>query len=189
MLRTSLRREAILAAIPEPRRGAFLAACMGIRPGELRALDMRDYDAQERELTISRALRTPRATDRPGPTKGLRARTLPVSDTLASWIAVHRSASDPDEPLFPNPTGRSSDKRWHANALREEWMRACRAVGVAVGMYEGTKHSMATELVERGVDLGLVQRVLGHADRRSTDHYTHRATAALVTVLRPERRG
>lgn len=182
-------REAILAAIPELRRGAFLGACMGIRPGELRALDVRDYDVDARELTIARALKTPRATDRPGPTKGLRARTLPVSDALARWIEVHRLESAPDAPLFPNPSGRSSGKRWHANPLREEWMRACRVIGVHVGMYEGTKHSVATELVERGVDLGLVQRVLGHADRRSTDHYTHRATAALVAVLRPERRG
>ena len=90
-------------------------------------------------------------------------------------------------PLFPNPTGRSRSRRWHGNALREEWQRACREVGVRCQMYEGTKHSFATELVERGVDLGLVQRFLGHADRRSTDHYTHRATAALVAVLRPKR--
>lgn len=51
-------------------------------------------------------------------------------------------------------------------------------------MYEGTKHSIATELVDEGVDI--VQRLLGHADRRSTDHYTNRATKALVAALRPK---
>lgn len=30
-------RRALLAAVPEPRRGAFLAAAPGIRPGEMRA--------------------------------------------------------------------------------------------------------------------------------------------------------
>lgn len=182
-------RARILEAIPEDRRGAFLAACLGIRPGELRAMNVSDYDAEAGELTVSRALKTPSATRQAGPTKGLRSRTLPVSTDLAAWIVAHRASCAADAPLFVNPTGRSRGRRWHGNALREEWQRACREVGVRCQMYEGTKHSFATELVERGVDLGLVQRFLGHADRRSTDAYTHRATAALVAVLRPERKG
>src|SRR5690606_4010281 len=98
----------------------------------------------------------------------------------------HRAGAAPDAPLFPNPTARNREKRWHANALREEWKRAASAVGLEVKMYEGTKHSFGTQLVEAGVDLRIVQRIFGHADQRSTDHYTHRATAALVAVLRPK---
>jgi integrase len=120
-------RLAVIDAIPEVRRGAFLAACLGMRPGEIRALDVRDY--ADGELTVARALKTPRATDPAGPTKGLRARSLPVHDELAAWIAQWRDSARPDEPLFPNPTARSRSRRWHANALREEWVRACRAVG------------------------------------------------------------
>ena len=39
--------------------------------------------------------------------------------------------------------------------------------------------------VSCGAHVRLVPRVLGHADRKSTGPYTNRATAALVTVLRP----
>jgi integrase len=178
-------RRALLAAVPEPRRGAFLAAALGIRPGEVRALDVGDYDAEERELTIARAMKTPSAEDLPGPTKGLRCRTLPVPDELHAWITRYRAEALGNAPLFLNPTGRSGDRRWNGKTLAMEWMRACREVGVEVPMYEALKHGFATELVERGVDLGTVQRFLGHADRHSTDHCTHRATRGLVHVLKP----
>ena len=180
-------RRMLLAAVPEPRRGAFLAAALGIRPGEVRALNVGDYDAEERELIIARAMKTPSATDASGPTKGLRCRTLPIPDELHEWVVRHRADAPASAPLFPNPTGRSRDRRWDGKALAMEWLRACREAGVRVPMYEALKHGFATELVERGVDLGSVQRFLGHADRHSTDHYTHRATRGLVHVLKPRR--
>jgi len=48
-------RRTVIAAIPEARRGAFLAACLGRRPGELRALNVGEFDAAEGEITVSRA--------------------------------------------------------------------------------------------------------------------------------------
>ena len=38
--------------------------------------------------------------------------------------------------LFPNPTSRNPERRWIANALRLEWNRAARSIGVKVRMYE-----------------------------------------------------
>jgi site-specific recombinase XerD len=52
-------------------------------------------------------------------------------------------------------------------------------------MYEGTKHAFASDAVRRGVGLELVQKYLGHADRRSTERYAKLADAGLLTVLRP----
>lgn len=51
-------------------------------------------------------------------------------------------------------------------------MRACKAAEVKqVPLYTGTKHSMATDAIRRGVEERYVQEVLGHSDVRSTRRY------------------
>jgi hypothetical protein len=79
-------------------------------------------------------MKTPSAQDAPGPTKGLRCRTLPVPAELHEWIVSYRAGAPADGPLFTNPTGRSRDRRWHAKVLTTEWPHACRQVGVDVPM-------------------------------------------------------
>ena len=54
-----------------------------------------------------------------------------------------------------------------------------------VRLYEGTKHTFATDAVRRGVDEYRLQKFLGHADARSTRRYARLADEALVSVLRP----
>jgi hypothetical protein len=55
---------AIPDRIPFERRGAFLAACHGVRPGELRALDAGDVEEREGVpgLRIRRAIKGPNST-------------------------------------------------------------------------------------------------------------------------------
>lgn len=45
-------------------------------------------------------------------------------------------------------------------------------------------HSTATALRRAGVPLDVLQRLLGHADRRSTEIYAQLADGALVEALR-----
>jgi hypothetical protein len=56
-----------------------------------------------------------------------------------------------------------------------------------VKFYEATKHTMATAAIERGVNERTLQRMLGHADPRSTRRYAQLADSALAEVLRPRR--
>ena len=79
---------AILQAIPVERRGAFLAACHGARPGEIRALDV--SDVEEREgipgLRIHRAMKGPNSTAPIGGTKTGEAAWIPIDEELCEWI-------------------------------------------------------------------------------------------------------
>ena len=78
----------VLAQIPWDRRGAFLAARHGIRPGELRALDCSDYELVEEVpgLTISKAAKGPNSDAPIRETKNRRADWIPVDDELVEWI-------------------------------------------------------------------------------------------------------
>ena len=85
--------------------------------------------------------------------------------------------------LFPNPTSRNAERRWIANALREEWNRAADEAGVKVRMYEGTKHSAATAWRTSGMSLEMIQRMLRHRDSRSTERYAKLSDQALVVAF------
>jgi site-specific recombinase XerD len=59
--------------------------------------------------------------------------------------------------------------------------RACKAAGIPwIAPYEGTKHSFATNALNRGVCIEVVQAMLGHRDRRSTERYAKLRKEALV---------
>ncbi len=86
-------------------------------------------------------------------------------------------------PLFVNP---KTGKRWSHWALRDAWLKAARSVGIHdTRLYEGTKHTMATDAVRRGVSERALQTFLGHTDVRSTRRYARLSEAVLVSVLRP----
>jgi integrase len=91
--------------------------------------------------------------------------------------------------LLENRRGKDRTRRWTPTSLHRRWEAACRAVGLTlpISLYEGTKHTFATNAKRRGVEDRLLQRFLGHRDRRSVERYARLADEALVAVLRPLR--
>jgi integrase len=53
--------------------------------------------------------------------------------------------------------------------------RVCKEVGVVNFRFHDLRHTFASMLVQRGVDLYRVQRLLGHRDGRMTQRYSHLA--------------
>jgi len=176
-------QDSVIAAIPDERRGAFLTARLGVRPGAVRAFNC--ADVQGNTPVVSAAMKGPNANaPRRGP-KTRRFQVVPMDGELREWIARHRRDAIGAAPLFPNPTAKNSGGRWTARALQKEWHRAAASVGVRCGMYEGTKHTSATHAPRRGVPLDQIAQALGHTDLRSTERYA-RLAAQMENVLRPE---
>lgn len=48
------------------------------------------------------------------------------------------------------------------------WVRACKRIGVDITLYAGVRHSFATNLLERGVDLRDVADLMGHSSMNVT---------------------
>jgi integrase len=189
---TPQQQDAILEAIPEIERGAFLIAChMGLRPSEIRALEPADYfkapDEEFAGLRVCKAMDGNAWDAEIGPTKNKRNRNLPVPLVVAEWIEAHwtaatRLSAEPLTPMLINPrTGR----RWSHWALRQSWLKASKAaLGRAVPLYEGTKHSGATAMLQRSRDIEAVREYLGHSDARSTRKYAHLTSGALVDIAK-----
>ena len=58
-------------------------------------------------------------------------------------------------------------------SIQRAWERARDAVGLRDVHFHDLRHSAASEMVNAGVDLYTVGRVLGHRDARSTQRYAH----------------
>jgi len=172
-------QERILEAIAEDRRGIFLAlAELGLRPSEARRLRACDYSAG-----VPPWITVPH-------TKTRRVKRLPVIPVLERWIERHvpRESRLTQRPLFVRPQTQPAHPAgaWSKSAMTVEWKVACERAGVPhIGLYEGTKHSTATDFLRRGIDERVIQALLGHADVRSTRRYARLADQALVAALIP----
>jgi integrase len=180
-------QDAILAAIPQAKRGIWFAmARLGLRPSEARALLATDVDLGAGWLTVARAHKGKRSEDPVRGTKTRRVRRVPLDPDLRAWVAKHvtKEARLAGRLCFENPDAETDDKRWLPGAMARTWAKACKAVGVSVPVYSGTKHSMGTDALARGVSDRTLQKLFGHADIRSTHRYARLQDAALVHALR-----
>lgn len=183
----------VLQAIEWEKRGAFLAmATEALRPSEVRAADLDDFDAERGTLRVNKTVQGPRLDSRVAHTKNRTDRTREIwSQELREWLAWRLAQATPERrlrgenALFFSPTARNKGKRWSMSSLEREWDRACERAGIPkIPLQQGTRHSVLTALGSV-----LPERVLRdfsrHRDARSLDRYSKpRATrAAIVRAL------
>ena len=132
-------------------------AC-GLRISELTHLQVTDIDSARMQVMV-----------RPG--KGNKDRQVPLSERLLAELRrqwwSHRSRPW----LFP---GQSADRPLHPSNVQRLFQSALKRAGIEKRATPHTlRHSFATHLLEAGVDLATVQRLLGHGSLSTTAHYLH----------------
>ena len=123
--------------------------------------------------------------------KGNRQRRVFIPDDLKSLLGDYRTARDravaTADTFLINSRGAAASPQMIRRLVRLHGERSSVRDRVTPHMF---RHSVATYLLEEGVDIRYVQRLLGHRSISTTEIYTHVADAALkvrITEKHPRR--
>lgn len=135
----------------------FLIYSSGLRAGELINLKIKDIDGEMMRVFI-----------RGG--KGKKDRVSILSqkalDVLRQYFKEHR----PKEYLFEGATG----GKYSDTSLRKVFQQAMARSKINKNVsLHSLRHSFATHLLEKGVDIRYIQVLLGHNSSKTTEVYTH----------------
>lgn len=145
---------------------AGLMLYCGLRSAEVLAMDVADADIGGRWLRVIG--------------KGQRERRVPLDADVASVIQVYLLAERPESTsgrLFLVAKGPNRGQPLTAAGLRTIFRYHRDLTGIVGGHPHALRHTFGTALAEAGVDLAVMQALLGHAHVDTTARYIHLAPA------------
>jgi site-specific recombinase XerD len=149
----------------------------GLRTSELCALDVADINRERHELVILK-------------TKGDRPRSIPIPEALYTELLAYLLEFGKRGALF-----RTSfrGRRIRAKDVCDVVTAVATRAGLRAGVTARTlRHSFATHLMDRGVDLAIIASLMGHRSPQETGVYLHvlpqRPEAAVRTLPIGDRR-
>ncbi|MDE8276115.1 tyrosine-type recombinase/integrase [Erysipelothrix rhusiopathiae] len=108
--------------------------------------------------------------------KGNKERMIPLSidaiDGLSEYINIIRPQwmIQPTEQIFINAKGKGISRQYIDSMIKSR----CKEMGILTPISAHTlRHSFATAILDTGVDLRIIQELLGHQDISTTQIYTH----------------
>ena len=146
------------------------AYAAGLRVSEVAALKVSDIDSSRMVMRIAHG-------------KGGKERYAMLSAPLLGILRSYWRLARPPLYLF---SGRAPDKPIEPTVLHA----ACRSATAAAGLDKRVsvhvlRHSFATHLLESGVDIRIIQVLLGHENLSTTARYTRVSTQVIGNTMSP----
>ena len=166
----------LLSACPSWLRDLVVFALhTGMRLGEILSLTWSAVDLFRRTVTVFRS-------------KNGERRTVPLNHTAMALLTEKAKVRHLKTSLvFPSQAGTRLDPNHLRRALRPAMAKA----GIVDCHFHDLRHTFATRLVQSGIDLYKVQRLLGHKSPLMTQRYAHHYPESLrdgVEILDRQKR-
>jgi integrase/recombinase XerD len=163
--------ERLLNCIKNIKHKAVLSTIYsaGLRIGELINIKISDIDTDRCVIHIRGA-------------KGNKDRVVNLSANLLSLLVDYARRYEPTKYLFYGV----GNERYSVSSIR----RILKVAGARAGIKKHIRvhtlrHSFATHMLEKGVDLRFIQEILGHSDIKTTMIYTRVARRRLSYIASP----
>lgn len=152
-------------------RAAIMTAYSGgLRLGEVCMLKPSDIDVERKQIRIAFG-------------KGQKTRYTILSPRLLFTLREYWLRYRPQTYLF------EGQKKGHPmchGALRKAFNNSCRKAGIKKEVcFHTLRHSFATHLLEQGVNLRIIQHLLGHRSIKTTTVYTHLVNFSIEKITSP----
>lgn len=194
-----LRRERFFWAIPRPKKAEqlpkilsqaevaallngvtnkkhrtmlMLAYSAGLRVSEVVSIKTVDIDSSRMTIFLHRA-------------KGKKDRVVPLSPVLLVMLREYARFYKPDKAgyLF---AGQEDGRPYSERSLQLVLQEAKQRAGIVKpGGIHLLRHSFATHLVERGTDVTMIQKLLGHNSVQTTMRYLHTSNKDVLRIISP----
>lgn len=161
-----------LEAVPslKTRSALTTAYAAGLRASETVSLKVADIDSSRMLIQVRHG-------------KGAKDRSVMLSAQLLAILRTYWRLARPKVWLFP---GRNESKPIDVQVLHAACRSAAKAAGLGKRVTVHTlRHSFATHLLESGVDIRIIQVLLGHNNLSTTARYTKVATTTLAKTQSP----
>lgn len=141
----------------------------GLRVSEVINIRVEDLDLEELTLHIKQA-------------KGQKDRISVIPEKLVNSLKIIIAGKTASDYVFESERGGKLSSR----TAQKIFQNALHASGVKKqATFHSLRHSFATHLLENGTDIRYVQELLGHANIRTTQIYTHVMNPQLRNIKSP----
>lgn len=148
----------------------YLTYSSGLRVGEVVRLRMQDIDIERRTVRIKQG-------------KGKKDRYSLLSDSAYDMVMSYVKEQKPNGWLFP---GQVPGRHLAERSVQKMFEHALESSGLGKkASVHSLRHSFATHLLEKGIDLRYIQQLLGHANIRTTEIYTHVSVKDISRIRSP----
>jgi integrase/recombinase XerD len=164
--------KALLEAPQNLKHRAMLGTMYGagLRVSEVARLKVSDLDRERHVIWV-----------RGG--KGHKDRQVMLAEPLRDLLAAYWRWKRPTDWLFP---GRNPDRPIACNSIFQACQKAARRAGIAKPVHpHSLRHAFATHLLEDGVNLVVIQNLLGHGHLKTTAGYLHLSDSAVRSTKSP----
>jgi len=165
--RDEVRRILRCVRVPDYRACLTTIYSCGLRLSEATRLEVPDVDSSRMQLHVHG--------------KGGKDRYVPLPERTLAILRQHWTTHRSPRWLFPariarggHHTADHADQPIHPSTLQRAFHLALKQSGIHKRAHvHSLRHSYATHLLERGLNLRLIQIYLGHDSARTTQIYTH----------------
>ena len=146
-----------------------LAYGSGLRVSEIVSLKVKDINLDDLTLHIKEA-------------KGQRDRITLISEKITPYLNEFTIWKKGNDYLLPSERGSKLSTR----SAQKVFQNALQKANIQKdATFHSLRHSFATHLLEDGVDIRYIQKLLGHKDIRTTQIYTQVTSYALKKIKSP----
>lgn len=150
----------LLISSPEHLRNIIICALhTGMRKGEIISLKWGNVDLENNFITVAKEN-----------SKSKKSRRIPVNSVLRKLLLELRLKSAGSECVFLNSEGTPYTRH---DSLNRSFKNALDKAGIRGLRFHDLRHTAGTRLGEKNIPVQAINKLLGHADIRTTMRYVH----------------